>query len=214
MLFHNDLNLLLFFLAIDSLIYFDYLRLIFDFLFFADCLLQYHSFDGGLVRAKDLLLAVDDSHLPSGLISGAVLIFGVHMAVLMAMHGIAERLCITASSASASCAASSGLSLTPESSCLMIRLAAAAAPSSLTAAFARAAIITTLVQTAIISLYLSSGTVGNGETRAVSRPIRPPNVVVASDAAEEWIARLKVERREVEVTHFDVPCSEDSRNCR
>jgi hypothetical protein len=145
MLLHNDLNLLLFFLAGHGLIYFYYLRFIFDFFLFTDRLLQYHSFDGGLVRAEDLLLAVDDSHLPSGFMPGAVLIFSVHMAVLMAMHGIAERLGITASSASASCAASAVLSLTPESSCLMVRLAAAATPSSLTAALARAAIVTLLV---------------------------------------------------------------------
>ena len=34
------------------------------------------------------------------------------------------------------------------------------------------------------------------------------------DAAQEWVTRLQVERREVEVTHLDVPRGEHARNGR
>ena len=91
LLFNHHPCLLLLLLTLHSLLDLDCLRLVSHLLLFADGLLQHHALHGGLVGAQHLLLALDNAHFPSGLLSSAVFIFSMHMAVLVSVHGILEN---------------------------------------------------------------------------------------------------------------------------
>ena len=210
LLLHDDLNLLLFVAAGNSLFYFDRFCLVSDLLLSADGLLEHHTFDSGFVGAEHLLLALNDSHLPPGLLSGAVFVLGVHVAVLMAMHGILERALLAALAAGARGAASAGRGLAPESTLLVLVATATAAPSRAATALAGARTGLLLDQTAVARFVL--GAVGHTEAGAVSRPLGPPNAVMAANTAEQWITHIEVIRGKIKVAHIDVPFGERARN--
>ena len=162
------------------------------------------------MRAKHLLLSLDDSHLPPGLLSGAVFVLGVHVAVLMTMHSVLERLLSAALAAGTSGAASSSFGLAPEGSFIMLVATATPTPSRLATAPAGARTILLPNQTAVRLLLF--GAVGHTEAGAVSRPLTPPNAVMAANTAQEWITNIEVVRGKIKVTHVDVPFSERARN--
>ena len=148
---HHNSCLLLHFLALDHLFHFNGPGLVSNLLLFADGLLENHAPDSGFMGTEDLLLTFDDAHLPSGLLSGAVFVFLMHVAVLVSMHSVPQSLRFAASRAGTSSTAGSISSLAPESPHTMI-IAASATPRSLATAFAHA--IFTLFQGALVSSSL------------------------------------------------------------
>ena len=156
------------------------LRLVLDLLLHPSLLLQLESLDDFLDRPEHLLLPFDRLHLPLGLLSCAVLVLLMYMAVLVDV----ELVGFDAAGASSEFAAGFLLYVVPESASLVV--AAAATPGSATRATALAVWLLG-VRGILEAVGEGMGGVGFG-------PGRPSVLVVAADAAHEAVAELEHER--------------------
>ena len=155
-------------------------------------------------------MPLDHLHFPLGLLSEAVLVLRMHMAVPMAMHGVGEAFHLAALLAGTGGAASACLGLAPEGAFLVV--AAAATPRRLATPLALAALRSTV---GLLGPVVTGGSpIRDGEGTAVVGPLTPTVSVLALDAARELISDLKVERRLQEVVHVQGPRGEGPGNSR